>query len=147
MRGRDFNWWGKTQYERQKQNVQKIGRWMRDDVSARPSMDVENIMVRALLPAYRSACERDLANHRGGMFVPYRRGEAALLGLADLLNKQGDALKALAPVLADHCINAADGEPALRRAAEGIVDVQAILCGLQDHIELALQQLAAAGRV
>lgn len=135
----DFHVTGSV-FEQMKSNGQKIRRWMNPDVSARPSVDVEEALVLGLPEPFRSDCLRELAVRCGGLFVALQAEGSALVGdMAELLKQSGEALSALGPLFADGRIDAADDTQALLRARRELQDVQAVIAGITARIDQALE--------
>lgn len=128
--------------KRMKANEQKLARWMRDDVSARPSIDVEDVLVIALPAPYRAECMAELTARWGGLFVDMPHAAALQLGNAgELLRNCGEALQALGPVFADdNKISAADSRQDLLRARKELLEVSASVSALVAQIDAAIDQ-------
>lgn len=128
-------------FERMGTNGQKIARWMNPAVSARPSVDAEDVLVLALPEPFRSACERDLAARRGRVSLEIPVGAVAGLAHAgDLLRECGEAFQALAVPFADGVIDERDAPEDLQKAEQELLDVESRVQALLAMIRLAQQR-------
>lgn len=143
-RGEDFHG-GRDVIKRMAANTQKLRRWFNPQVSARPSVDVEEALVLALPEPYRAQCLQALALRYGGVFWRLPAGASPSLGCAaELLQQCGEALSALAPALADNNeIDSRDPAPVLLAARRELLDVQAVILSLVARIDAALDQQRA----
>lgn len=141
VRGDDFSAHSNDD-KRRATNEQKVRRWFDGGVSARPSIDVEEALVLALPEPFRGDCLRELCMRYGGLFVAMPGCAQPLhLGVAgELVTQCGEALTALAPLLADGQIGVDDPEPALRHARRELIDVQSVIASLVARIDAALTQ-------
>ena len=138
--GADFRQEG-TPYQLMAANGQKIRRWLNPEVSARPSVDVEECLVLALPEPFRSECLRDLAARMGGLFVRVEGQANLTLGAAgELMRQTGEALEALGPLMQDGQINARDRAADLERARAELLDVQAASAAVIAQIDHALDE-------
>lgn len=137
-------------YKLMEANGKKIRRWLNPEVSARPSVDVEECLVLALPEPDRSHCLRDLAARYGGLFVAVHAGvDLSIGGAADLMRECGEALQSLSPLLVDGQINAHDDPQLLAAARSELLDVQSAAAAVIARIDAALErakQTPAAGR-
>lgn len=147
-RGNDFRDSGPVAAQLQ-HNGRKIRRWGDSDVSARPSIDVEESLVQALPEPYRSECLAELTARHGGLFVAIAgAADGPLRAPAELLTECGQALQALGKLLADGKIAATDSTADLLDARKECLDVSACVQGLVAQIDAALDQqraVAASG--
>lgn len=140
MRPHDIRACGDVEHERIA-NRKKLERWMSDSVSARPSMEVEEILVQAMPPQFAAECRAELTLRHGGLFVLMPVGGSMPIGdAATLLKDCGEALVALAPLLADGQIDESDSPAALLDARRELLDVGATVQGLIGRIDAALDQ-------
>ena len=146
VRGDDFSAHSNDD-KRRATNEQKVRRWFDGGVAARPSIDVEEALVLALPEPFRSDCLRELCMRYGGLFVAMPGcGQPLHLGVAgELVTQCGEALTALAPLLADGQIGVDDPEPALRHARRELIDVQSVIASLVARIDAALMQQLVDG--
>lgn len=134
-------------FEQMKSNGQKIRRWMNPEVSARPSVDVEEALVLGLPEPFRSDCLRELAVRCGGLFVALNTTATPLLGdMAELLTQSGEALAALGPLFADGRIDSSDDTQALLKARRELQDVQSVIAGITSRIDQALEGTATRAK-
>lgn len=139
-RGADFKEKGSA-FELMQYNGQKIRRWMKPEVSARPSVEVEECLVLALSEAGRRDCLRDLTARYGGLFVAVCPGvELSVGGAADLMRETAEALQELSSILANGVIDKSDSRPRLLSARSALLDVQAAAVAVMVQIDNALQQ-------
>lgn len=136
--GADFKELGPVS-ELMRANGKKIRRWMSEEVSARPSVDVEESLVLGLPEPYRSACLQELAARYGGLFVAAPTATpASSATIADLMRTTGAELQALAPLLADGRIDHTDDPALLAEARRHALAAQSVLAGLLVSIDAAL---------
>lgn len=135
-------------FERMAANGQKIARWMNPEVSARPSVDAEDVLVLALPEPFRSDCERDLAMRRGRISLELPAGSVAgLTHAGDLLRECGEALQALSVPFADGVIDERDDPEALDRAERELMDVEGRVQMLLAMIRMARERQRTKGNV
>ena len=122
----------------QRANAQIVRRFMSGEVRA--PMDLEESFVAALPPLFRERCKSDLSARYGLLAAPMPTNNASeqTARVADLLQQSGEAVAALAPMLADGVINAAD-RPHAVRALQELTDVQAAVACLSAQIVNVLE--------
>lgn len=117
----------------QRANAQTIRRFL--DGAVRLPADIEESMVAALPDAIRERCLVALAARYGLLAVaaPTGSGTEQVQRMASLLHSTGDAVGAIAPMLADGVIDEAD-HPHARRALDELTRVVTAATTLQAQI-------------
>lgn len=128
-----------------KNNGQIIRRFMDGTVKVLPA-DLEDAWVMALPEPYRAECERDLSRRRGQWTMselpPTESGQA--VGLGHLVMEFGQLMEALAPALADGCIDAKD-LPHARRILNESDDLIAAVIGMRRQVQNMLPEGVGRG--
>ena len=128
--------WRKTE----KHNDQIIRRFMEDEV--RMPVDVEEAWLAAMPDPHRERLLRELDERTGGIWVrkPQAGERTAAVGpdIGRFVREAGEAIEALAPVLADGKINHHDDRRALLEARAQLRDVFAMCLTLEQQIHQAL---------
>jgi len=128
----------------QKEGGQKIRRWRNPEVSARPSIGVEEALVLAIGEPYRFQCVQELTQRLGGFYVPAPSTHAPeMKSAADLLKNVSDAIGAWAELSVDG-INANDDPEKLRAGIAEINDVVADAMAMRKILEDALEAAEAS---
>lgn len=122
-------------------NAQLIGRFFAGIVKL--PADLEEAWVAALPEAVARECRRELVRRHGFLAAEApgaaKGGDVASIG--ELAREFGETMTALAPVLADGRIDAADA-PYLKRALKESADLMAALVTLQTQLAAALPEPA-----
>lgn len=122
----------------QKEGGQKIRRWRNPEVSARPSIGVEEALILALEEPFRLQCNQELAERLGGFFVPAPSAYAPeLTSVADLLRNVSDAVNGWAE-LSIGGINGQDDPKRLRDCIREINEVVGDALAMRKILEDAL---------
>ena len=93
-------------------NANKLRRYIDDNHENRFPADIEEAWVLSLPPEYQKQCLTELTNRYG--FLPVRIrvaiGNADMTNTGELMKEVGEALEALAPIMADNKITQDDRE-------------------------------------
>lgn len=91
-------------------NAKHLTRWMEEETAARIPVELEEAWVQALAEPYRTNCIRELVARYGVLAVakPDSSGVQDMRSLGDLTKQVGEALEAVAPMVADGRFDAGD---------------------------------------
>lgn len=128
----------------QSRNAKLIERFINGTVKV--PADLEEAWVAAMPQPWRDACERELAQRYGflGVREPSRQAPSELLSAAGVLAELAHTMEALAQVMADGQVTAADA-PALQRLMREARETQAELSTLHATAARSLEELAVQG--
>lgn len=122
-----FHGGGRDPYADMRANAQLVRRMLGDEAPVRMPAELEEALVLALPEPFRAECLRELCDRYGLLAVrkPPMAGDmtGALRQPAALLREVGEALEALAPVLADGKVSREDDGPQLRTLLAELDDV------------------------